>query len=159
MNVPLRDDRILPLTRLVSVVIVPVLLAAFVILYLFPDRTEELFAWTIQPRMTPLLMGAGYLAGSYFFVRAIFSRRWHEVGAGFIAISAFVWPMGVATLLHLDRFNQSHITFWLWALLYAVTPFLIPFVYWLNRQRDLYGRKPTIFCYPVPCVWPLLSLG
>lgn len=135
MNVPLRDDRILPLTRLVSVVIVPFLLAGFVILYLFPDRTEQLFAWTIEPRMTPLLMGAGYLAGGYFFLRAIFSSRWHEVGAGFVAISAFVWPMGIATLLHLDRFNQSHITFWLWVLLYAVTPFLIPFVYWLNSQQ------------------------
>ncbi len=38
-----RTDRILPETRWVSAIIVPFLVAAFAILYLFPDHTQELF--------------------------------------------------------------------------------------------------------------------
>ena len=48
-----RDDRILPETRWLSAIIIPFLVVAFGILYLFPDHTQELFAWTIHPRMTP----------------------------------------------------------------------------------------------------------
>jgi hypothetical protein len=51
------DDRILPETRVLAGVVVPVLLAAAVILFIFPDKTTELFAWTIQPPMSALLMG------------------------------------------------------------------------------------------------------
>lgn len=136
MSKPMCDDRILPETRLLSILFVPILLAGFVILYFFPDDTERLFAWTIRPRMTPLLMGAGYIAGAYFFVRAIFATSWHQIGKGFIAVTAFTWPMGLATLLHLDRFNHGHISFWLWTIVYLVTPFLIPALYLRNQRTD-----------------------
>lgn len=150
MSVAAPDDRIRPETRLIAVLIVPILLAGFVILFLFPDRTDELFAWTIKPRMTPLLMGAGYLAGAYFFVRAIFAARWHEIGNGFLAITAFTWPMGLATLLHLDRFNHSHVSFWLWTIIYLVTPFLVPAIYLRNRPADPRAIEPGDLVVPRP---------
>ena len=56
---PRRDDRVLRSTRVTSAVLVPVLLTAGVILYLFPDDTERLFAWPMRPRPTALVMGAG----------------------------------------------------------------------------------------------------
>jgi hypothetical protein len=71
MNRIVRDDRVLPETRVVSALIVPFLIAGFVILYLFPDDTGRLFAWTIEPSMTPLVMGAGYVAGAYFLARGV----------------------------------------------------------------------------------------
>jgi len=58
-----RDDRVLPETRALGYLIPPFLIAAFVILYLLPDRTKDLFAWSIKPSMTPLLMGGGYISG------------------------------------------------------------------------------------------------
>jgi hypothetical protein len=58
------DDRVLPETRWLSALIVPFLLVAFVLLYVFPSDTDRLFAWTIRPDMTPLIMGAGYISGS-----------------------------------------------------------------------------------------------
>lgn len=148
MSAAVHDDRILPQTRWISALIVPFLIAGFVILYLYPDRTEQLFAWTIKPRMSPLLMGAGYLAGAYFFVRAVFARRWHEVGNGLIAVTAFAWPMGLATLLHLDRFNHDHVSFWIWSALYLVTPLLVPALYLVNRRAD--PRRMEATDVPVP---------
>src|SRR5437016_8962964 len=121
-----RDDRIFPLTRWVGAAIPPFLLAAFIILYIFPNNTKDLFAWTITPTMTPLLMGAGYISGSYFFVRLIMGGKWHWFTLGFLPIATFTWFMGLATVLHWDKFNHNHISFYAWLLLYVVTPFLVP---------------------------------
>lgn len=131
-----RDDRVLAPTRWVSIIIVPVLSAAFVILFLFPGRTRQLWAWTIRPDMTPVFMGAGYLAGAYFFVRAARARRWHEVGAGFPAITLFATMLLAATVLHWDRFNHGHVSFWAWLLLYVATPPLLPWLWLTNRRTD-----------------------
>ncbi len=38
------DDRILKVTRAIAIAIIPILTAAFVILFLFPSRTSELWA-------------------------------------------------------------------------------------------------------------------
>ncbi len=47
--------------------VIPVLLAAFVILYGFPGETMQLWTWMVCPDMNALLMGGGYRAGAYFF--------------------------------------------------------------------------------------------
>jgi hypothetical protein len=133
-TVTVRDDRVLPLTRWVARGIVPFLAAAFVVLYGVPDRTTEFFAWTIRPEMTPVVMGAGYGAGVYFFYRVSTAERWHTVAPVFLGIAAFTWFMAVTTVLHWENFNHGHHTFVLWVLLYAVTPFLVPAV-WLRNQR------------------------
>jgi hypothetical protein len=131
-----RDDRVFPEIRVVAAIIVAVLVAATAILYFMPDRTGELFAWPIKPTMTPMLMGAGYLGGAWFFTRAIFASRWHHFGNGFLAITTFVWFMGLATLTHLDKFTIGHISFYAWFFLYVVTPFLVPFLWYRNRATD-----------------------
>lgn len=57
--------RVLVTTRLLSALIVPFLIAAWGILYLLPDRTEQLFARPVRPSMTGMLLGAVYLGGAY----------------------------------------------------------------------------------------------
>jgi hypothetical protein len=131
-----RDDRIFPEIKPIAAFIVAVLIAAVAILYLVPDRTKDFFAWEIKPTMTPMLMGAGYLSGAWFFIRAIMSKQWHHFGNGFLAITTFTWFMGIATLLHLDKFTPGHISFYAWFILYVVTPFLVPFLWWRNRVTD-----------------------
>lgn len=129
----------LPATRALSAAIVPFLLAAFVVLYGFPHDTKRLFAWTIKPQMTPMTLGAVYAGGSYFFVCAFRAKSWHTVKAGFVAVGTFATLMGVATIIHWDRFNHRHVAFWLWAGLYFTTPFLVWAVWAANTRR---GSKP-----------------
>ena len=45
-----RDDRVLPETRALGVFIVPFLLVAFPLLYLFPNDTGNWWAWEIPRR-------------------------------------------------------------------------------------------------------------
>jgi hypothetical protein len=138
----IRDDRILPETRWLSAFIVPFLFVAFVMLYLFPGHTDRLFAWTIRPDMTPLIMGAGYISGSYFFVHAFFARRWHTVHLGFLPITAFTIFMAIATFMHLDRFHHGHVSFYAWIGLYIVTPILVPLVWYRNSRTDPRTPEP-----------------
>jgi hypothetical protein len=142
-----RTDRILPETRWVSAIIVPFLVAAFAILYLFPDHTQELFAWGIQPRMSAMMLGAAYLGGAYFFVRAAADARWHWVKVGFLPVTTFATLMGIATILHWNRFNHGYISFFAWVGLYFTTPFIV-FLLWLrNRSTD---SGPTSYDRRVP---------
>lgn len=144
-----RDDRVLPVTRWVARLVVPFLAAAFLVLYGVPGRTTEFFAWTVRPRMTPILMGAGYGAGVYFFARVSAVDEWHRVAPVFLGITTFTWFMAVATVLHWKSFNHAHHTTALWVFLYAVTPVLVPAVWASNRRTDP-GPGPA----PDPAVDP-----
>ena len=131
-----RDDRLLAPTLWTAVLIVPVLVAAFVILYFFPAHTRQLWAWTIKGTMTPMMMGGGYLSGAFFFTRVATVRRWHTVWPGFVATTVFTSFLLGATLLHWDKFNHGHISFWAWLSLYVVTPPLLPLLWFNNRRTD-----------------------
>jgi hypothetical protein len=132
----LADDRVLAPARWVAALIVPVLTAAFVILYLFPGRTRQLWAWTIMPSMSALVMGAGYGAGAHLFLRAATAREWHRVSVGFLGAWLFASLLGVTTILHWDRFNHDHVSFWGWLALYVITPVLLPWLGAVNRRTD-----------------------
>ena len=68
-------------------------------------------------------------------MRAIWANQWHQIAGGFIPIGSFATLMGVATLLHWDKFVHTNPAFWLWVALYFTTPFLVFAVYWANRRE------------------------
>ena len=130
-------DRVLPATKILSAVIIPFLIAAYVLLYFWPapDDTARLFAWRIVPGFTAMVLGSVYLGGSYFFLRAIWANQWHRIAGGFVPIGSFATLMGVATVLHWDKFVHTNLAFRLWAALYFTTPFLVFAVWWANRRE------------------------
>jgi hypothetical protein len=132
----LNDDRVLKTTRVVSAVIIPFLVVAFVVLDGRPRDTARLFAWPIKPPLTPMVLGSVYLGGAYFFARAVRATRWHTIKGGFPPVATFATLMGIATILHWEKFTHSHVAFWLWAGLYFTTPFLIAGVWIVNRRFE-----------------------
>ncbi|MEZ4519084.1 MAG: hypothetical protein R3C44_20460 [Chloroflexota bacterium] len=131
------NDQILPLTKIVAAAVIPFLVVAFIILYPPGDRTGQWFAWSISPNLTAAIMGAGYLAGGYFFARALLGVRWHHIAGGFLPVTVFTAIMLAATLLDWDVFDPGHWPFWVWLALYIVTPVIaVPFVWWRNRPAD-----------------------
>lgn len=153
------DDRILPITRLVSAIIVPFLGLAFLILYFYPDESGQRFAWQIQPRIQAMYVGAGYLGGGYLFVRALFGRRWHRVAAGFLPVTAFTISMLLLTILHWRTFDLRHFPFQLWLVLYVVTPVLVPWLWIHNRHVDPGVPEPGDLLVPVPVCWLMGAFG
>ena len=127
------------LTRVVAGFLVLILVDAAQLLEFYPDRTDTLWAWTIEPPLTAMLLGSVYAAGAYFFARMMFGAPWQRVAAGLPAIALFVWMAAVATALHLDRFHEDSLPFAAWAALYVVTPFLVPYLYLRNRSSLVPG--------------------
>jgi hypothetical protein len=155
----LQDDRIFRSTRIVAAGVVPILVLAFLILYLFPETSGTRFAWEIKPNMTAVFMGAGYLGGASLFVHTVMGQHWHRVAPGFIPVTSFTVAMMVTTVLHWERFDTRHFPFMLWLILYVVTPLLIPFLWWRNRGTD--PGTPELNDQVVPSFarWSLRLLG
>jgi hypothetical protein len=136
MRPAIRDDRIFPITRIVLAAVDVVLVTAFLILYLFPQTTRTSFAWEIKPQIMAVFIGAGYLSGAYMFLFAIFGRKWHRVQISLLPVTAFAASMLLVTLLHYDRFIHANLAFKAWLVIYIITPFLVPWLWYHNRVTD-----------------------
>lgn len=155
----MKDDRVLPVTLIASVVVAGFLAAAGGLLLLFPADTGRLFAWPIQPEMTAMTLGAGYAAGAVFFVRAIMVRCWHVMGVAFIAATTLSTLMLIATVLHWEAFTAGTVFFWSWVGLYVLTPPLLPLLWALNRRRDPGTREVNGPLVPERLRMVLAALG
>jgi hypothetical protein len=137
-----RDDRLLPETRWAALAVFLILVPATAILWVAPDRTADLWAWMIQPELTPIFLGSGYGAGAYFFWRTFRADRWHASSPGVLGASVFAGLMLIATIIHRDRFNHGDaptlaaIAFYAWTIVYIVSPFAVFAIWWRNRATD-----------------------
>ena len=120
--------------RWAAAIIVPILSIAFVMLFVLPDSNSRWFSWPVRPRLSAMTLGATYLLGSFYFTTVLFARRWREVQVGFLAVSTFAALLGIATVLHWDKFSHNLFSFWLWAFLYFTLPFVLPFLWWRGMQ-------------------------
>jgi hypothetical protein len=154
-----KNDEIFPVTRWVAVLVVPFLWLAYLILFFFPDSTGVRFAWAIKPHMTSLFMGAGYLGGSWLFLNAIFGKRWHRIQGGFLAVTTFTWFMLLSTFLHWGKFSHGRLGFNLWLILYAVTPVLVPALWFFNRKTDPHQPEEQDAGTPAGMGWLLKLIG
>jgi hypothetical protein len=131
--------------RWVAGVIVFFLVDAMQLLFLVPGRTNQLFAWPIAPDLSAYALASAYTAGAYFFVRVAMGARWSQIVAGFAPVTVFVLLLGLATLLHLDRFRQGSLPFVAWATLYAASPIGIPLIAVLaSRAAGADGSGPRL---------------
>ncbi|MGI9098290.1 MAG: hypothetical protein ACR2H2_07315 [Solirubrobacteraceae bacterium] len=137
-----RDGRILSATHWASLVVFAILVPALVILWGMPGRTADAWAWTIEPDLTPIFLGAGYGAGAYFFLRTFLSRQFHPSAAGIFGAGFFATLMLVATIIHWDRFNHGDapligaLVFYGWVGVYIVSPVVVLALWWRNRRTD-----------------------
>jgi len=131
-----RDDRLL---RLTQATFLPLALLSIVfgpLLYLFPDRTDLYFAWTITPAMSAVFIGAGYISGALVIFRLLWLGRWHLMRPFTLGGWGFIVAILAATLLHWDRFHHGTLFFYVWFVVYAAGPFLLPIAYWRNERYN-----------------------
>jgi len=150
---PTHDDQVLPAMRVAAVVVVAVLVPALIILWGLPDKTQDLWAWTIKAPLTPIFMGAGYGAGAYFFYRVYRTPRWHEVSVGVLSAAVFALLMLITTIMHFDKFNQGKahdglpdppvlatVAYYGWTIVYILSPWVVGWLWWRNQRTD--SRTP-----------------
>jgi hypothetical protein len=103
-------------------------LLSTVTLYVLPERTDRLFAWTIQPPLSAAFLGGGYAAGFVLVVFTMRARAWADARVPWATVCVFTWATLVATLAHLDRFHfdaagaMPRFLAWLWIVVYVTVP-------------------------------------
>lgn len=155
----MQDDRIYRETKWLAAFVIPFLLAAFYILFLRPAETGELFAWQIDSPMTAMMLASAYIGGAFYFVRVLTAKRWHHIKVGLLPVTAFASILGIATLLHWDKFNHTHISFITWTALYLTTPFLVIATWLRNRNTDPRTADPDDVIIPIVWRWVMGVVG
>lgn len=149
-----------PVIVVLSLLLIPVLVAAFIILYIMPhDVGRNIFAWPVNPRMSSMMLGATYFGGAYFFLIALVSRKWRHVRLGLLPVTSFAGTLGIATLLHWQNFVHDRLAFWLWAFLYFTVPLILPFLWYRNERL---ATRPDIEregFLPMALRWAFGALG
>jgi hypothetical protein len=119
------------LRRLLLVAALLVFLAGFQ-LFVFPRRTADWFAWTIQPPMTAVFLGAAYWSSAVLEVAGAMATGWHRSRVAVGSVLVFTTLTLVVTLVHLDRFHlggehpaSARAVAWGWLAIYAGVPLML----------------------------------
>ena len=97
-------------------------------LFVLADRTDELFAWTIEPPTTAAFLGACYWAACVLAIASALQPTWSRARIGVPGVLAFIWLTLLATLIHLDKFHldegdtRAQIAGWTWLVIYIAEP-------------------------------------
>jgi hypothetical protein len=113
-------------------------------LWILADRTDELFAWTIDSRMSAAFIGSFYWSAAVLALLSAREQSWARARLGVPGVLAFVWLTLLATLLHLDLFHLDEGGFmaqaaaWVWLAIYVIEPpvLLWAFVVQLRAPGD-----------------------
>jgi hypothetical protein len=98
------------------------------LLFILPDRTDTLFAWTINPPITAAFLGGTYCTALAIDLLAARERIWARARVVYPSLLLFVVLTLVATLLHLDKFHfnspgmVARSTAWAWLATYILVP-------------------------------------
>lgn len=123
------------------------LLVAGIQVFLLSTRTDELFAWTIDSRMSAAFLGGLYLSAAVLALLSAREPTWSRARLGVPGVLVFVWLTLAATLLHLDLFHldegglKAQAAAWIWLVIYVVEPPLLVLAFVLQLRAP--GGNPS----------------
>jgi hypothetical protein len=128
--------RVLPATR--AGIWVLLVLAALngLWLYFLPGQAETRYAWSIKPGVNAAFIGAGFLAGTLATGLVLaYATRWRSFSTLPIALWVLATSLFAATLIHHDRFKFDYAPTWVWTIVYAGVPLVLPYLVWRQRAN------------------------
>lgn len=116
-------------------------------LFVFPTRTQEWFAWTVNPPVTAAFLGAAYWASAVVEWTSSRATAWADARVAVPSVLTFTTLTLLVTLVHLDKFHlgaelaiETRAVTWAWLAIYVLVPVVLA-VLWL-RQRTVPGGDP-----------------
>jgi len=120
-------------------------------LTVFPLRTADWFAWTIDVPMTAVFLGAAYWSSAVLEVAGARSRAWGRARLTVWTVLAFTTLTLVVTLVHLDKFHlggeqpaSARVVTWGWIAIYAGVPVALVLALVLQARSDLPAVTPGV---------------
>ena len=116
-------------------------------LFVFPERTDEFFAWTIDVPLTAAFLGAGYWASVALEWLAARERLWSNARIAGPSVFVFTLLTLIATIVHLDLFHldssidlSTRMVTWAWIAIYVSVPVFLAVLF--VRQIRMSGDDP-----------------
>jgi hypothetical protein len=153
-----RDDHLILLTKAALWPLAVLTVFFGPALFLFPGRTDVTWSWEIQPEMSAIVVGAGYILGLLTIPGLLLRNQWHALNTALWVTWTFSTAMLLATLLHLDRFFVGTLRFYVWFIVYLLMPFALPVAWWFNRRYSA-PRKPDDLVFETPVRYGGLIAG
>jgi hypothetical protein len=123
-------------------------------LILAPERTADLFAWTIQAPVTTAFLGAAYWASGIAELVSAREPVWANARVTVAPVFVFTTLTLVITLFHIDRFHlgadqplAARTVATVWLAVYAAVPVILAWVWW-RQLREPGGDPPRAFPLP-----------
>lgn len=134
--------------RLLLLVAAALVFLAGLQLFVFPRRTADWFAWTIEPPMTAVFLGAAYWSAAVLEIAGARSADWRRARLAVGSVLVFTTLTLVVTLIHLDRFHlgEEHpasaraVTVG-WLTIYTVVPVALTWIGWRELRRARRVRR------------------
>lgn len=139
------DDKRLHLGMrlLLWTVVVLAALAGFV-LFVFSDRTDRLFAWTIEPPISAAFLGAAYLSASLMAYLCVRPGRWRDARPMAVGIATVTPLLLAVTLVHHAKFRLTVFAGVAWLVVYASLTVLTPILIAIQIRGRRSRPKPPI---------------
>jgi len=109
-------------------------------LFLFPEATDTMFAWSIQPALTAAFLGANYLAAGVLEFGAARQITWARARAAVPAVLLFTVLTALLTLRNFNDYNLGNPMAWVWIIVYFGVPPVLALVWW--QQCATSGSEP-----------------
>jgi hypothetical protein len=132
-----RDDRLIPLARIAFGFLAVLSIIYGPLLYLYPGGTARYWAWEVQPEMSAVWLGAGYILAAIFLSTILFLGRVQKLFVALLTVWSFSCAMLFATLIHIDRFFVDRLAFWAWFFIYLIVPIAVPAFWLLNKKHAI----------------------
>lgn len=117
-------------------------------LFVFSERTERYFAWTINPPLTAAFLGASYWASVMFELSAARERLWANARVAVPTVFVFTTLTLGVTIVHLENFHfgsefdpVTRAITWAWMAIYLIVPMVMAAL-WLIQSRRPGGDPP-----------------
>ena len=109
-------------------------------LFVFPEATDTMFAWSIQPALTAAFLGANYLAAGVIEFGAARQVVWARARVAVPAVLLFTVLTALLTLWNLSDYNLRNPMAWLWIIVYLGVPPVLGLAWW--KQCATPGAEP-----------------
>jgi hypothetical protein len=137
---------VLPELRWAFSVIAALVFLVGIPLILLASRTDDYFAWTINPPLTAAYLGGVYWAACAGLLAAARKQLWADARSIVPAAFTFTTLTTIATFIHLDKFHTGSPRAWSWIAVYVLTPPVLV-ILWIRQQRVAGEDPPRLMPY------------